>query len=62
VDNLPPTSETISPAIEQAVMTGDLAELTTAQRAEYYSAVCKSLGLNPLTQPFSLCSAIISSS
>jgi hypothetical protein len=31
---------------------GDLAELSAAQRAEYYSAVCKSLGLNAMTKPF----------
>jgi hypothetical protein len=34
------------------VLTGDLGELSAAQRAEYYAAVCQSLGLNPLTQPF----------
>jgi hypothetical protein len=52
VDNLPPTPEGISSAIELAVMTGDLAELTTEQRSEYYAAVCRSLGLNALTKPF----------
>jgi hypothetical protein len=31
---------------------GDLADLNAAQRAEYYGAVCRSLGLNPLTKPF----------
>jgi hypothetical protein len=38
--------------IEQAVMTGDLSDLTTEQRADYYHRVCESLGLNPLTKPF----------
>jgi hypothetical protein len=33
-------------------MVGDLSELSTAQRADYYTAVCRSLGLNPLTKPF----------
>jgi hypothetical protein len=31
---------------------GDLAELDAPQRAEYYAAVCRALGLNPLTKPF----------
>ena len=30
---------------------GDLSELNPAQRAAYYAAVCRSLGLNPLTKP-----------
>jgi hypothetical protein len=46
------TSEALPEAIERAVMVGDLAELNAAQRAEYYTAVCRSLGLNPLTKPF----------
>jgi hypothetical protein len=46
------TSEAVSEAIERAMMAGDLADLTAPQRAEYYTAVCKSLGLNPLTKPF----------
>ena len=39
-------------AIEQVLVTGDLAGLTPAQRVSYYKAVCQSLGLNPLTKPF----------
>jgi hypothetical protein len=38
--------------IEKVVLSGDLSELNAAQRAEYYAAVCRSLGLNPLTKPF----------
>lgn len=38
--------------IEQVVVGGDLAALTSAQRVSYYQAVCSSLGLNPLTKPF----------
>src|ERR671925_1079268 len=52
VTNDPTTTDAISEAIERAVMAGDLADLTTEQRAEYYTAVCRSLGLNPLTKPF----------
>src|SRR5919108_6095836 len=38
--------------VETVVIGGDLADLNAAQRAEYYAAVCRSLGLNPLTKPF----------
>jgi hypothetical protein len=38
--------------VEKVVLSGDLSELDAAQRAEYYAAVCRSLGLNPLTKPF----------
>jgi hypothetical protein len=38
--------------VEKVVIGGDLAELNAAQRADYYAAVCRSLGLNPLTKPF----------
>src|ERR671924_1063670 len=38
--------------VETVVIGGDLADLDTVQRAEYYNAVCRSLGLNPLTKPF----------
>lgn len=40
-------------AIEQALIGGDLAGLNPAQRVSYYNQVCHSLGLNPLTKPFS---------
>ena len=38
--------------VEKIVIGGDLSPLNAAQRAEYYAAVCRSLGLNPLTKPF----------
>jgi hypothetical protein len=38
--------------VEKIVIGADLSELSAAQRAEYYAAVCRSLGLNPLTKPF----------
>src|SRR5271170_2716542 len=43
---------TVAEAIEKVLITGDLTALTPEQRLEYYKAVCKSLGLNPLTRPF----------
>jgi len=45
-------SAALPEVIEQAVMVGDLSKLSATQRAEYYHAVCRSLGLNPLTKPF----------
>jgi hypothetical protein len=41
-----------SEVVEKVVIGGDLAGLSAAQRADYYGAVCRSLGLNPLTKPF----------
>ena len=38
--------------VETVVIGGDVAVLDAGQRAEYYAAVCRSLGLNPLTKPF----------
>jgi hypothetical protein len=43
----PPTPETI----EAVLLGGDLGRLTPAERLSYYSSVCRSLGLNPLTKP-----------
>lgn len=39
-------------AVEQAMMIGDLSQMTPEVRVAYYIATCKSLGLNPLTKPF----------
>ena len=39
--------------MEQVVVNGDLSQLKPAQRVAYYNSVCKSVGLNPLTKPFS---------
>lgn len=44
-----PSAETIA----KLLIKGDLSTLTNEQKTEYYLAVCKSLGLNPLTTPFS---------
>ena len=38
--------------LERVVVEGDLSKLTPSERVEYYSQVCRSLGLNPLTRPF----------
>jgi hypothetical protein len=39
--------------IESVIAKGDLSRLTSDERNTYYREVCRSLGLNPLTQPFS---------
>ena len=52
MDNQPTTSEALPATIGRAVMVGDLADLNAEQRAEYYAAVCRNLGLSPLTKPF----------
>src|ERR1035437_5067036 len=38
--------------IESALIKGDLKDLTPDGRLSFYNALCNSLGLNPLTQPF----------
>jgi hypothetical protein len=47
-----PTIESLNEACQKALMLGDLKGLTPPMKVEYYSHVCKSLGLNPMTQPF----------
>lgn len=37
---------------ERALIQGDLSGLSEAERIAYYTRVCESVGLNPLTQPF----------
>ena len=41
-----------SSAIEKVLIQGDLSQLSEGDRVAYYSRVCESLGLNPLSQPF----------
>ena len=38
--------------IDSVITRGDLAKLTAEERTRYYSEVCRSVGLNPMTQPF----------
>lgn len=38
--------------MEKVMIGGDLGALSASERVKYYGAVCKSLGLNPLTKPF----------
>jgi hypothetical protein len=38
--------------IERVIAAGDLSKMDPGARARYYVEVCRSVGLNPLTQPF----------
>jgi len=49
VTNLPAEQDDV---LERVIAGGDLSRLKPAERMQYYRAVCESLGLNPLTQPF----------
>lgn len=44
--------ELLPEAVEQLLATGDLKQLTTAQRIIYYQARCAAAGLDPRTRPF----------
>jgi hypothetical protein len=38
--------------LEPALLDGDLSRLSETQRIQYYTRVCESVGLNPITKPF----------
>lgn len=38
--------------VERVLVAGDLARLSPQERVSYYLTVCRSVGLNPLTEPF----------
>jgi hypothetical protein len=42
-----------SDIMESVIAKGDLSKLTAEERVRYYNETCRSMGLNPLTQPFS---------
>src|SRR5678815_4375062 len=46
------TPDGLAGVVEQVVVGGDLSKLTPRDRLNYYNAICKSVGLNPLTRPF----------
>jgi hypothetical protein len=51
-DVVPFTPAKAGEVMEQVLIRGDLAGLTHAERARYYTRVCESLGINALTRPF----------
>ena len=46
------TAQDSGELLEKVIIKGDLSQLTSKERVIYYKAVCESLGLNPLTNPF----------
>jgi hypothetical protein len=46
------TQDSLAGVVEQVVVGGDLSKLSAKDRLHYYNAICKSVGLNPLTRPF----------
>ena len=56
-DGAPMTEQTWSMDLEAALtesytLNGDTSRLTDAERQTHYTALCRALHLNPLTQPF----------
>lgn len=48
-------TESVSPEIVSSILlTGDISKLSPTQKSIYYNGICKTLGLNPLTQPFAI--------
>lgn len=47
-------SEVPADVIEKLVLHGDLSGMQPQDKVTYYNGICKSLGLNPLTQPFAI--------
>ena len=48
-------STEISPEIiNSLILTGDMSKLTPSQQTQYYNAICNTLGISPLTQPFAI--------
>lgn len=52
VANVNGSGDVSAATMEGVLIEGDLSKLNPKQRVEYYRAVCKSQGLNPLTKPF----------
>ena len=52
MENAVATKDDGGKLMEAVILHGDLSKLTSAERVLYYTKVCDSLGLNPLTQPF----------
>lgn len=50
-----PDIRAIAPEIiASLVLNGDISKLSPTEKVQYYNGLCKSLGLNPLTQPFKI--------
>ena len=51
-DNKHQSTARIAESLERVLISGDLAQLSPADRISYYRTMCESLNLNPLTRPF----------
>lgn len=49
--SVPATQTSVGDIVEAVVLKGDLGKLTPEERVRYYSQVCQSIGVNPLTRP-----------
>lgn len=49
--SVPETQTSVGDIVEAVVLKGDLGKLTPEERVRYYSQVCQSIGVNPLTRP-----------
>lgn len=45
-------AQSLGPEIERVLVGGDLSQLKPDQRVAYVHAICRSMGMNPLTRPF----------
>lgn len=52
MNNPPVKLENLGEVMQSVMIKSDLSKLTPYERLDYTNAVCKSLGLNPLTGPF----------
>ncbi|MBL7545601.1 MAG: hypothetical protein JNL11_17410 [Bdellovibrionaceae bacterium] len=52
MSNIVASQEKNMQAVESALVLNDLSKMSTEQRLTYYKAVCESVGLNYMTQPF----------
>lgn len=52
IDNV--RTEVPAEVIEKLVLHGDLSGMQPQEKTTYYNGICRSLGLNPLTQPFAI--------
>jgi hypothetical protein len=51
---LPATQAAPVEIIQNLVLKGDIKSMTGDEKVKYYTHLCKSIGLNPLTQPFQI--------
>jgi len=42
----------LKPDVEAVICAGDISSLSAQQKVQYYTSLCNSLGLNPLSKPF----------